>query len=88
MKSNGFPPGYKGMAEPEGFAREKEDLSNRLEDLFRRRSEWSAKRSAAMTLAWVEYHDEHGWPDDNMSINGETYEERMRRKAKAIERAT
>ena len=76
MRVDNWPPGYATSLEPPpGLVAEIDAAEARLAALKARASEWLANTLARHTIAWIAYHDRHGWPDDA------GYEIRLRAKA-------
>lgn len=60
-----WPPGYLDpIPEPQGIAREIARANAIRDQALAMLRDWRRWATAHRANAWVEYHDEHGWPDD------------------------
>lgn len=68
-----WPPGMLDPLEPpEGYVRDLDRIDEEHRTALGHLRDWHRRQVDRKTAAWVEYHDEHGWPDDP------DYQERLR----------
>lgn len=52
------------VSDPPGLVAMIAEAERKLEDLRRELREARQRMAGRRTLAWIAYHDRHGWPDD------------------------
>jgi len=68
----GYPP---LVSAPDGLLAELADAEVRLQEARRQLAQWEHETLERKRLAWINYHDAHGWPDDP------DYKARLKREA-------
>ena len=60
-----WPPGsFTSCPVPDGLIAARDRLQHELRLVEQEYQEWSKRTEQRRIKAWVEWHDEHGWPED------------------------
>ena len=66
-----WPPGYLDpVPAPEGRIRQRNDLIAQLAQVEQEWHRWARDTEARRRAAWIQYHDAHGWPDEDEEYKG------------------